>query len=905
MATTQPTYDYSAYDYSYDTSSSSAYSSYPGYETSASYAPPGTYDGYAASATYSTSAASTSSPYTSVDPYSGYPATAYGYPTTATSAGAPPAAASQTSYPPSYSSSPTATGYTYDSRRLTPPPTTSAAAHYVPYDYTSSAAGAYAGAPPTSAAYSPYKSISATNGSSSASAYSTYPSSAPPPHGTYGVPPGSHLSGAIGVHPPPSHVYGPPPSAAGMIPRRPDYYPAAQMPHSMHYVPHQAQQMHYRLPPRGGYQRELDEPGDESALLRHVVYITGLPKEIQNETLAEVFGAACGQIAPVDVRSPKPKIWVYKDRQTREGKGEATITFINPESCQTAINYFNGKELFGREIRVTLCPRRMYNMQKQNTPFNPAAPPMNTTTIIKPINTNNNGNIATTDSTETTTATKTSTATSTTSTTTPITTPVITANPIATISSSTHGLSRQLNHSLYKLRQTPEQQRGLLPTPPIPFGAPIIGNAIQRDGVRKELPRIALNRQNGAIGTTFYLYTRDTRRTRTEIGRYTTLGAWDVSKPTKVCIHGFVDSMNTPWWIDMKNAILDAEDVNVILVDWSRGNGFPYEKATANTQVVGAEIALFINYLIAQHGSRATDFHIIGHSLGAQTAGYAGERITGLGRITGLDPAGPYFENTDPVVRLDPTDALFVDVIHTDGAHNLLLGLGTLQRMGHADFYPNGGSDQPSCSKTPGKILNLIVQLGTMNIDGFLVTSLCSHLAAVYFFTDSVRNQCPYVGYSCSNFDDFIAGKCSLQCDGKTHQCNRMGYWTSPTGGKGDLFLRTQDANAFPYCINHYQITLQSGSGYTQTRGTVTITLIGSLNTVTVTFDDDQTTFKRGSVENRFIPLTIDIGEVLNVDLNFKKTGNLISSSWYSSSWTFTKAIVLNGDNQNRYSSNI
>ena len=42
----------------------------------------------------------------------------------------------------------------------------------------------------------------------------------------------------------------------------------------------------------------------------------------------------------------------------------------------------------------------------------------------------------------------------------------------------------------------------------------------------------------------------------------------------------------------------------------------------------------------------------------------------------GLDPAGPYFENTDPSVRLDPTDALFVDVIHTDGTHNLLLGLG-------------------------------------------------------------------------------------------------------------------------------------------------------------------------------------------------------------------------------------
>lgn len=33
---------------------------------------------------------------------------------------------------------------------------------------------------------------------------------------------------------------------------------------------------------------------------------------------------------------------------------------------------------------------------------------------------------------------------------------------------------------------------------------------------------------------------------------------------------------------------------------------------------------------------------------------------------SGLDPAGPYFEDTDIIVRLDPSDASFVDVIHTD-----------------------------------------------------------------------------------------------------------------------------------------------------------------------------------------------------------------------------------------------
>lgn len=67
--------------------------------------------------------------------------------------------------------------------------------------------------------------------------------------------------------------------------------------------------------------------------------------------------------------------------------------------------------------------------------------------------------------------------------------------------------------------------------------------------------------------------------------------------------------------------------------------------------------------------------HLMGHSLGAHTVGYAGEGIEGLGRITGLDPAEPYFQYMPPHVRLDPTDAKFVDAIHTDTRTILLLGI--------------------------------------------------------------------------------------------------------------------------------------------------------------------------------------------------------------------------------------
>lgn len=48
--------------------------------------------------------------------------------------------------------------------------------------------------------------------------------------------------------------------------------------------------------------------------------------------------------------------------------------------------------------------------------------------------------------------------------------------------------------------------------------------------------------------------------------------------------------------------------------------------------------------------------------------------------FVGMDPAEPYYQYCDPAVRLDPTDANFVDVIHTDGKSILLLG----ERFNHA-----------------------------------------------------------------------------------------------------------------------------------------------------------------------------------------------------------------------------
>ena len=73
----------------------------------------------------------------------------------------------------------------------------------------------------------------------------------------------------------------------------------------------------------------------------------------------------------------------------------------------------------------------------------------------------------------------------------------------------------------------------------------------------------------------------------------------------------------------------------MIAVDWSHGAGLPYGQATANTRVVGAQVGKLINFLVANTNVTADDVHVIGHSLGAHVAGYAGQRVHNMSRITG------------------------------------------------------------------------------------------------------------------------------------------------------------------------------------------------------------------------------------------------------------------------------
>ena len=154
--------------------------------------------------------------------------------------------------------------------------------------------------------------------------------------------------------------------------------------------------------------------------------------------------------------------------------------------------------------------------------------------------------------------------------------------------------------------------------------------------------------------------------------------------------------------------------VNVILVDWSAlahvgGNLqtlLHYDEVAKNSIDVGNYLGRCLAKLSDEKGVEGSDIHLVGHSLGAHLVGKAGRTFSSMkidrekiGRITGLDPAGPRFVDGcwDQIADLNKNilsqdSADFVDIIHTNGAMKpcapeVIYGLQT--PLGHYDFYPS------------------------------------------------------------------------------------------------------------------------------------------------------------------------------------------------------------------------
>jgi hypothetical protein len=125
-----------------------------------------------------------------------------------------------------------------------------------------------------------------------------------------------------------------------------------------------------------------------------------------------------------------------------------------------------------------------------------------------------------------------------------------------------------------------------------------------------------------------------------------------------------------------------------------------YFDALKNVPTIGGVMVRFVKFVMtAGYIEGPQDVHMLGHSLGAHIIGSAGYQIEKklgkkVGRVTGIDPAGPFMKLLKPQDRLSRSKGTFVDNVHTQSEF-----FGTAVPLGHIDFYANGGKSigQAAC----------------------------------------------------------------------------------------------------------------------------------------------------------------------------------------------------------------
>ncbi|KAM4687182.1 endothelial lipase [Rhinophrynus dorsalis] len=348
---------------------------------------------------------------------------------------------------------------------------------------------------------------------------------------------------------------------------------------------------------------------------------------------------------------------------------------------------------------------------------------------------------------------------------------------------------------------------------------------------------------------------------------------YNSSAKTFIVIHGWTMSgLFENWLHNLVDALQAREQYsNIIVVDWISLAHQLYPDAVNNTKVVGKDIAVLIDWLKEKASLSLENLHLIGYSLGAHVAGYAGNYVSGtIGRITGLDPAGPMFEGVEPHKRLSPDDADFVDVLHTYTREALGVSIGIQMPIGHIDVYPNGGDYQPGCGLTD--------VLGAIAYGSIGDAVKCEHERSVHLFVDSLINKDKEsFAFQCTDSNRFKKGIC-LSC--RKNRCNTIGYNAKRTRSKRNSKMYLKTRAEMPYKVYHYQMKMHlfQYKGTLENEPTFSVTLLGTI--------DDSNSLPLAIPEqvgynytNTFLVYTENnVGDLLKIKLKWEGT----KQSWYS-----------------------
>ncbi|MGH0185845.1 UNVERIFIED_CONTAM: hypothetical protein FKN15_018987 [Acipenser sinensis] len=353
--------------------------------------------------------------------------------------------------------------------------------------------------------------------------------------------------------------------------------------------------------------------------------------------------------------------------------------------------------------------------------------------------------------------------------------------------------------------------------------------------------------------------------------------SFNLTSKTFLVIHGWtVSGMFESWISKLVAALYEREhNANVIVVDWLNRAHQHYPVAAENTKLVGQDIARFIDWMEEKVNFPLDNVHLIGYSLGAHVAGFAGSHASNkVGRITGLDPAGPVFEGTHAQGRLSPDDAHFVDVLHTFTRGSLGLSIGIQQPVGHVDIYPNGGSFQPGCN-----LRGALENIASHGIFGFSEAVKCEHERSIHLFIDSLlHEQQPSMAYRCSSKEMFDRGFC-LSC--RKNRCNNVGYDVNQVRNRRSARMYTRTRAAMPFRVYHYQLKIHFSSKFNRSEiePTFTVSLYGMKGDAENLNLNIRHKISPNKTHSFLLVTEVDIGDLLMMQFRWEA-----SSSWSSSS---------------------